>query len=304
MSITCGTSHCRFSSVIERWTSTRPRTSEKRGDPNGVRQAAQVGAATLWRALARSSSASTASALAPVARRRAVPWQSAQRDLDGVARLAVQLAVAVVVLLEMAIDALHAALEMNVLEVHRLAGALGGALGGASRGRSAGARRSVKLTASASAALEASLTGLPCASSRLPLRSRLNTARNSQPWPWKSANCVCFSCALNSGVPVRCRNSRIRPQAAQRAAFRVALLDLGALARSTACGRPADTSCRRRSRCPTTSAPDRSPPCWCRGACGTSCTGWSESTSSCTCLIGWPDSLLRDHLVGRLRSCP
>ena len=41
-------------------------------------------------------------------------------DLHGVPRLAVQLAVAVVVLLEMAIHALHAALEMDVLQVHRL----------------------------------------------------------------------------------------------------------------------------------------------------------------------------------------
>src|SRR5688572_12766251 len=42
-------------------------------------------------------------------------------DLDRVPRLAVQLAVAVIVLVEMAVDALHAALEVNVLEVNGLA---------------------------------------------------------------------------------------------------------------------------------------------------------------------------------------
>ena len=41
-------------------------------------------------------------------------------DLDGVARFAVELAVAVAVLLEVAVDAVHALFEMDVLEVHRL----------------------------------------------------------------------------------------------------------------------------------------------------------------------------------------
>ena len=40
-------------------------------------------------------------------------------DLDGIARLAVQVAVAVAVLREVAVDALHPPLEMNVLQVHR-----------------------------------------------------------------------------------------------------------------------------------------------------------------------------------------
>src|SRR5947209_6459321 len=33
---------------------------------------------------------------------------------------------------------------------------------------------------------------------RLPLRSRLKTARNTQPWLWKSANCVCLVRVLRS----------------------------------------------------------------------------------------------------------
>src|SRR4029077_4694977 len=54
-------------------------------------------------------------------------WAVDAIDLDGVARLAIELAVAVTVLPEMAVDALHAALEMNVLQMdgqprpHRIA---------------------------------------------------------------------------------------------------------------------------------------------------------------------------------------
>jgi hypothetical protein len=43
------------------------------------------------------------------------------RDLDRRARLVVEIAVAVRVLAEMTIDAVHAAFEMNVVEMHRLA---------------------------------------------------------------------------------------------------------------------------------------------------------------------------------------
>ena len=46
-------------------------------------------------------------------------------DLDRVARLAIELAVAVIVLPEVAVDALHPLLEVDVLQVHRLAEPLG-----------------------------------------------------------------------------------------------------------------------------------------------------------------------------------
>src|SRR6266545_262527 len=46
-------------------------------------------------------------------------------DIDGGARLAVELAVAVAVLLEVAIDAVHPLLEVDVLQVDRLAELLG-----------------------------------------------------------------------------------------------------------------------------------------------------------------------------------
>ncbi len=51
-----------------------------------------------------------------------------------------------------------------------------------------------------------SATTAPCASSRRPVRSCLNTARKFQPWPWKSANCVRLSCGLR--LDTSARNSR------------------------------------------------------------------------------------------------
>ena len=44
-----------------------------------------------------------------------------------------------------------------------------------------------------------SATTLPGAIEQLPLRSCLKTARKTQPWPWKSANCVCFSLRVQLG---------------------------------------------------------------------------------------------------------
>ena len=46
-------------------------------------------------------------------------------DFDGIARLAVELAVAVTVLLEVAVDAVHALLQMNVFQMHGLAELVG-----------------------------------------------------------------------------------------------------------------------------------------------------------------------------------
>ncbi len=54
-----------------------------------------------------------------VGRCSTVPWQSMQLMRGRVARLAVKLAVAVDVDFEMAIDALHAAREMDVFQMHR-----------------------------------------------------------------------------------------------------------------------------------------------------------------------------------------
>ena len=141
------------------------------------------------------------------------------------------------------------------------------------------------------------LDGLPCASSRLPLRSRLKTARNSQPWPWKSANCVCFSCGLNSrrspvfsqeladpttaraarclrGCASRSRRARRRRQLA--AGLRIHLVAVGLVV-------------------PPREAQVAWPPCSCPGACGRSCTGWSGSPCVMHVLDRMARLVLRDH---------
>src|SRR6266446_5200930 len=76
-------------------------------------------------------------------------------DFDGGARFDVDFSVAVIVLSEVAIIALHAFFEMDVGEVDGFAEALG--------------------------VLEGNL--LPSLSSQFPLRSWLKTARKIQPWP-------------------------------------------------------------------------------------------------------------------------
>ena len=62
--------------------------------------------------------------------------------------------------------------------------------------------------------------------------------------------------ALNSGVPVCVRKSKFGPQAAQAGGFRIAIeLFLFFVLRRIVLLR-SDTSCRRRSRCPTRSCRD------------------------------------------------
>jgi hypothetical protein len=79
-------------------------------------------------------------------------------DLDRQRHLAVDVAVAVAVLLEVAVDAVHADVGVDGRHVHRLVELVRVVVGHA--------------------------IGAPSASSRLPLRSRLKTARKFQPWPW------------------------------------------------------------------------------------------------------------------------
>ena len=107
-------------------------------------------------------------------------------DLDRRPRLAVELAVAVVVLLEVAVHAVHPLLEVDVLQVDGLLELLR-VVGGA--------------------------PACPAASSRLPFRSCLKTARKTQPWPWKSANCVFLSLRVQGGDVGQ--EVAVGPQAAQ-----------------------------------------------------------------------------------------
>ena len=55
-----------------------------------------------------------------VARASIVPWQSTQSSSIGGARLGVELSIAVGILLEVAVHAVHAFFEVNVREVHGL----------------------------------------------------------------------------------------------------------------------------------------------------------------------------------------
>ena len=94
---------------MERCTSL-PATHSKRRVPNGVRR--------------RERSWPPAGAAVPevfsVARARTVPWQSTQSISTAARGFAVQMAVAVAILLEVAVDAVHAFVEMDVGQVDGL----------------------------------------------------------------------------------------------------------------------------------------------------------------------------------------
>ena len=112
-------------------------------------------------------------------------------DLDGRANLAVELGVAVSVLDEMAVDAVHSLFQMNIELVHGQAVAfrLGAVERGLLSGRGVpGAISFLELgsgsaTAAIRAAVESLATGSPRWSSSLPCRSFLKTARKTQPCP-------------------------------------------------------------------------------------------------------------------------
>ena len=126
VSITCGTSHDRSSLVIERWIRRRvPRIGLEARPIERRVERQQVGAAAFRRRrTGRAQRPARRCGIVAVGATARGAMAIGARDLDGHARLAVELAVAVVVLLEVAVHALHAALEMNVLQVHRLAAAL------------------------------------------------------------------------------------------------------------------------------------------------------------------------------------
>ena len=117
-------------------------------------------------------------------------------DLDGGARLAVELAVAVAVLLEVAVE--------QCIPFSRW--------------------MSLRWTAFLKRSGSSAATTLFSASSRWPLRSFLKTLRKTQPWPWKSANCVRVSLGFRSRHVVE--ELRVRPQPAQRRVLGVGPLDL------------------------------------------------------------------------------
>ena len=110
VSSTCATSHSLSFSSMERWNRRSVVPVEARAACQGVRRRAR---------LVPPAGAAVPEVLS-VARvlNRAVAIDAI--DLDGGARFAVELAVAVAVLLEVAVDAVHALVEVDVLQVDGL----------------------------------------------------------------------------------------------------------------------------------------------------------------------------------------
>ena len=94
-------------------------------------------------------------------------------NLDSLDISPVQLAIAMAILFEMAVNAVHTFFEMDVLHVYRDSGALFGAVGRFTD--STLQERPIDRLKGDHRAL---------ASRKLPLRSRLKTALKFQPWPW------------------------------------------------------------------------------------------------------------------------
>ncbi len=81
------------------------------------------------------------------------------------------------------------------------------------------------------------------------------------------------SLALNSGLPILSRNFTSLHSAAQPRRFRIAHAGFAAALRGWDCAALPDTSCRRPFRCPTRCSRNRWSPCSCRDGCGRPCTG-------------------------------
>ena len=127
-------------------------------------------------------------------------------DLDGGPHLAVELGVAVDVLDEVAIDAVHALFQVDVQQVDRHAVAAGWL---PPRQRSSWRRAAAWRPSAARCVTSCTIVGRAW-SSRLPLRSFLKTARKTQPWPWKSANWVCSGLRVQLGDAVPGTRGRTR----------------------------------------------------------------------------------------------
>ena len=119
---------------------------------------------------------------------------------------------------EVAIDAVHPLLEVDVQQVDGHAVAVGGGTG-AVFGAVSGTRYCSLIAlgmaiAAMSCSVDVGPSMRPSWSSRLPLRSFLKTARKTQPWPWKSANWVCLRLRVQVGDVLE--EPRVGPEAAAR----------------------------------------------------------------------------------------
>ena len=159
------TSHSRSFVTVERWKSTgRPSLSRH---TRGVAAQREYNCARsvppLWSSKPRGTQRSTLSHPA---------MTIDTRNLDSIDIAPVQLAIAMAILGEMAVNTVHAFFKVDVFHVHRNSSALFGAIG--------------RFTDSALQERSSDrLKGMtaPLASRKLPLRSRLKTALKFQPWP-------------------------------------------------------------------------------------------------------------------------
>ena len=175
-------------------------------------------------------------------------------NLDGVARLAVELSVAVAVLFEVAVDAVHAAFEMDVLQVHgqparfciRLRASrlrrplIRRTRVGVVHGRGELLRRGLLHDVARAVEQIALAIALEHGAEQPSMTVEVREARLTQ----RVVECQ------PAGLAARNSGSLHRPRSALPSGF--LLFDRGPLGVAVACTAPADTSGRRRSRCPTT----------------------------------------------------
>ena len=232
-----------------RWITLLPRLTNC-GTPNGVTRPA-----------VRSRLSMAGPEVTSVAGADAVPWQSWHVDLDRRPPVAVQLARPVHILHEVTVDAVHALLEMDVLQMHRLLNQI------------LVVERNDLAVGVEEVALAIALVNL-LEHPAVAVDSR-RTAR---------ASAVGF-CSLTVLEKFRDRSTapgrrllRIEPPVAIDAPH------------PSGCAALSDTCARRRFPCPTTCSRGTCSRSRCRDARGTRCTGWTEWSRVNSCLIGWPDS--------------
>ena len=196
-----------------------PRCSNRALAANGVRRVARLRPALPDSAAERVGGRAAGQERGTV-RGRAVAVDAL--DLDGRADFAVKLGVAVHVLNEVAIDAVHALLQVDVKLMNGQTVARGTARSNGLLLFCGGVFVRYRSLISDGIAIAAMswppwcrcVTCSPAVVEQLACRSFLKTARKTQPWPWKSANCVCLACGFSSAT--RSRNARVGPVARGR----------------------------------------------------------------------------------------
>ena len=169
-------------------------------------------------------------------------------QFDGRARLAVELSIAVIVLLEMAIDALHSFFEMDVLQVNGFVEFLW---------------------------IVGSDDLIVCVE-QIALAVPLEHGAEHPAVAVKIGELRFVQLRVEFRTARLCQKFRIGPQAARCGTFRIALRDLILFFFGRIALLAPDTSPRRRLRCPTRCSRNKWSPCSCPDGHGRPCTGWRE----------------------------